>query len=127
MLQLMCEGCSYTYPPLSIVRYSFKQLSELQQCRVKQIAQSVNTAAQDSNPGSRSRESEALPLSHCALQSKLYTNIRSNYFWRHLLYRICFLPPIDMLKRLPNVAVISKYNFIRVLIHQRSLAYIFMH
>ena len=48
MLQLMREGCSYTYPPLSIVRYSFKQLS------------------QDSNPGSRSRESEALPLSHCA-------------------------------------------------------------
>ena len=34
MLQLMREGCSYTYPPLSIVRYSFKQLSELEQCRV---------------------------------------------------------------------------------------------
>ena len=30
MLQLMCEGCSYTYPPLSIVRYSFMQLSELE-------------------------------------------------------------------------------------------------
>ena len=28
MLQLMREGCSYTYPPLSIVRYSFIQLSE---------------------------------------------------------------------------------------------------
>ena len=26
-----------------------------------------NTAAHDSNPGSRGRESEALPLSHCAL------------------------------------------------------------
>ena len=33
MLQLMHEGCSYTYPPLSIVRYSFIQLSELEQCR----------------------------------------------------------------------------------------------
>ena len=27
MLQLMCEGCSYTYLPLSIARYSFIQLS----------------------------------------------------------------------------------------------------
>ena len=67
MVQLMREGCSYTYPPLSIVRYSFIQLSELEQCRVKNLAEGFNTAAQDSNPGSRSRESEALPLSHCAL------------------------------------------------------------
>ena len=29
------------------------------------LAQGFNTAAQDSNPGSHSRESEALPLSHC--------------------------------------------------------------
>ena len=35
MLQLMREGCSYTYPPLSIVRYSFIQLTALVQCRVK--------------------------------------------------------------------------------------------
>ena len=61
-LQLMREGCSYTYPPLSIVRYSFIQLSELEQCRVKKICQGFNTAAQDSNPGSCSQESEALPL-----------------------------------------------------------------
>ena len=37
MLQLMCEGCSYTYPPLHIVRYSFIQLGELEQCRVKNL------------------------------------------------------------------------------------------
>ena len=48
-------------------RYSFKQLSEMEQCRVKKLTHSFNTAAQDSNPGSRSREPEALPLSHCAL------------------------------------------------------------
>ena len=66
MLQLMHEGYSYIYPPLSIARYSFIQMSELEQCRVKKIAQGFNTATQDSNPGSRSRESEALPLSHCA-------------------------------------------------------------
>ena len=34
---------------------------------MKTLAQGFNTAAQDSNPGSRSRESEALPLSNCAL------------------------------------------------------------
>ena len=67
MLQLMREGCSYTYPPLSIVSYSFIQRSELEQCRVKKLAQGFNSAAQDSNPGSYSRESEALLLSHCAL------------------------------------------------------------
>ena len=75
-LHLMREGCSYTYPPLSIVRYSFIQLSELEQCRVKKLAQGFNTAAQDSNPGSLSRESEALPLSHCALHyAYMNTNI----------------------------------------------------
>ena len=67
MLQLMREGWLYTYAPLSIARYSFIQLSELEQCKEKKLAQDLNTAAQDSNPGSRSRESEALPLSHCTL------------------------------------------------------------
>ena len=64
MLQLLREGCSYTYPPL---RYSFIQLSEL--------AQGFNTATQDSNPGSRSRESEALLLSHCALLISTYSAV----------------------------------------------------
>ena len=36
---------------LFIARYSFIQLSELEQCRVKNLAQGFNTAAQDSNPG----------------------------------------------------------------------------
>ena len=35
---------------------------------MKKLAQGFNTAAQDLNPGCRSRESETLPLSHCALQ-----------------------------------------------------------
>ena len=67
MPQLICEGCLYTYPPLSIARYSFIQLSELEQCRVKKLAQSFNTAARDSNPGPLSGESKALPLNHWAL------------------------------------------------------------
>ena len=45
MLQLMREGCSYTYPPLSTARYSFIQLSELEQCRVKKLAQGFNAVA----------------------------------------------------------------------------------
>ena len=61
MLQLMREGCSYTYPPLSIARYSFIQLSDLEQCRVTKLAQGVNTAIHDSNLGSLSRELKALP------------------------------------------------------------------
>ena len=35
---------------------------------MKILAQGFSTTAQDSNPGSRNRESKALPLSHCALQ-----------------------------------------------------------
>ena len=66
-LQLMREGCSYTYPSLSIARYSFIQLSELEQCTLNKLAQGFNTAVQDLNPGSRSRESEAPLLTHCAL------------------------------------------------------------
>ena len=63
MLQLIREGCSYTYPPLSIARYSLMELSELKQCTVK------NVVHQKSNLGSLSRESEALPVSHCALHT----------------------------------------------------------
>ena len=40
---------------------SYAPVSELEQCRVKKLAQ-----GQDSNSGSRSRVSEALPLSLCA-------------------------------------------------------------
>ena len=36
---------------------------------MKKLAQGFNTAAQDSNPGSLSRESGGLPLSHCALRN----------------------------------------------------------
>ena len=46
---------------------------ELEQCRVKKLAQGFNTAANDANPGTLSRESEVLPLSHCAL------NVNTNY------------------------------------------------
>ena len=94
MLQIMREGCSYTYPPLSIARYSFIQLSELEQCRVKKLAQGFNTAAQDSNPGSRSRVSEALPLNHGALRTlctsflslKLYFTVAVRSQMRQLIH-----------------------------------------
>ena len=36
-LQLIRDGCSYTYPPLSIASYSIIQPSELEQCRVKNL------------------------------------------------------------------------------------------
>ena len=90
MLQLKREGCSYTYPPLSIVNYSFIQLSELEQCRVKKLAQGFNTLAQDSNPGSRKQESKALPLSHCALLNTcvLYYIISTMNALNMMLYKM---------------------------------------
>ena len=48
--QLLWEASSHMLQLMSIARYSFIQLSELEQCRVKKLAQSFNTAAQDSNP-----------------------------------------------------------------------------
>ena len=62
----MHEGCLYKYPPLSIARYSFIQLSELEQYRVKKLAKGFNNAAQDLNQGSLNGESKAVPLRHCA-------------------------------------------------------------
>ena len=84
MLQLMGEDCSFTYPPLSIARYSFLQLSELKQRRCETFAQGFNTAAHDSNQGTLNREFEALPLSHCVLQYRptkktVATNPRSSF------------------------------------------------
>ena len=72
MLQLMCEGCLYNYLPLSIVRYSFIQLNELEQYKVNELAHSFKRE-QDSNPGPVSLEFEALPVSHCTLHI-LYTH-----------------------------------------------------
>ena len=53
---------------------------------MKKLAQRFNTAAQDSNRGSLSRESEALPLSHCALHNldnldNLSTVDQSSFPW----------------------------------------------
>ena len=64
----VCRTPQCIYPLLSIVRFSLIQLSELEQCRVKKLAQGFNTAAQDLNPGPLSRESEALPL-NCSLKT----------------------------------------------------------
>ena len=66
LLQLMRERWSYTYQPLSIARFSFTQLSELEHCRVKQLPRGFITTAQDSKPVHLSRETVALQLSHCA-------------------------------------------------------------
>ena len=83
MLQLMRDGCSYTYLPLSIARYSFIQLSELELCRVNKLTQGFNIVAHDSNPGPVSQVSEALPMSHCALQSS--SLFHSNFMWWSLV------------------------------------------
>ena len=66
MLQLMREGCSYTYPPLSTARYSFIQLSELEQGRVKKTAQGFTRQHRTRNSGPLCRDSDVLPRSHSA-------------------------------------------------------------
>ena len=53
--------------------------AELEQCRVTKLAQSFNTVAPDSNPGPFSRQSEALPLSHCAATSTSIVFVTSPY------------------------------------------------
>ena len=40
----------YKHSPMSIVRYSVIQLSELEQCRMKKPCPMITTVAQDSNP-----------------------------------------------------------------------------
>ena len=87
----MHEGCFYKYPPLPIARYSFIQLIELEQCR-ETTCPRFDTVAQDSNPGSRSRESEALatgPLRFKITSYSLYpytSFVEENDFSKHNLY-----------------------------------------
>ena len=44
MLHLIRESCSYTYPPRSIAKYLFIQLSELEHCRVKKNLREILTS-----------------------------------------------------------------------------------
>ena len=53
------------YISTTVYSQALVQLSELEQCRVKKLAQGkIYTAARDSNLGPLSRKSEALPLSN---------------------------------------------------------------
>ena len=64
MLQLLYRLFVHKYLPLSIAKYSFIQLSELEQRQVKKRAHSFNTAAQDSNLSSLSW---VWSSSHCTI------------------------------------------------------------
>ena len=67
MQQLRTTTKSLTFPPLSIARYSFIQLSQLgRQWRDRKCAIFENVAKGDSNPGSLDCESGILPLSYHA-------------------------------------------------------------
>ncbi len=62
--QLRATTKSPTFPPLSIARYSFLQLSQLgDQCRERTCPFFETVAKGDSNPGSLDCESGILPLS----------------------------------------------------------------
>ena len=66
------EDYSLTFPPPSISRYSFIQLSELGRRRENENAQTSKRSQIDSNPDSIDCESGILSLSHRAPQ--MYTN-----------------------------------------------------
>ena len=67
--QLRAKTKSLTFPPLSIARYSFIQLSRQgRQWRERKMPNLRNGSKGDSNPGSLDCESGILPLSYCAPQ-----------------------------------------------------------
>ena len=68
MLQVMREGCVYTYPvQCTVYNQVVIHIAEWTGAtQSKKLAQGFNTAAQDSNLGPLNQESEALPLSHCS-------------------------------------------------------------
>ena len=47
-----CAKTSFRYPPLSVARYSFIQLSELWPCGMNEIAKASKWQQEDSNQGS---------------------------------------------------------------------------
>ena len=59
MLQLLREDCSFRYPPLSVARYSFIQLSELWQCGMNDIAKGKASKRQENNLNPSSLELRA--------------------------------------------------------------------
>ena len=65
--QLRAKTKSLTFPPLSVARYSFIQLSRQErQRRERKMPNLRNGSKGDSNPGSLDCESGILPLSYCA-------------------------------------------------------------
>ena len=65
--QLRARAKSLTFPPLSIARYSFIQLSQLEcQWRERKFPIFETVTKRDSNPGSLDCESGILPLSYRA-------------------------------------------------------------
>ena len=65
--QLRAKAKSLTFPPLSIARYSFIQLSEQgRRWRERKCPIFETVAKRDSNPGSLDCESDILPLSYRA-------------------------------------------------------------
>ena len=73
MQQLHATTKSLTFPPLSIARYSFIQLSQQErQWRERKCRIFETVAKGDSNPGSLDCESGILPLSYRAPQYNSY-------------------------------------------------------
>ena len=79
--QLRAKAKSLTFPPLSIARYSFIQLSEQgHQWRERKCPIFETVTKRDSNPGSLDCESGILPLSYRAPCLRQRVPIATGYF-----------------------------------------------
>ena len=66
---------------------------------MKKLAQGFSTAARDSNTGSRSRESEALPLSHYVLHVRTFVLVDLVYHalqWLDILLQLLPLVQVGL-------------------------------
>ena len=96
--QLLAKTKSLTFPPLSIARYSFIQLSEQgRQWREQKCPIFETVAKGDLNPGSLDCKSGILPLSYCAQQKIVcFIYFRNEIIISHTLHqynRVYLIPP----------------------------------
>ena len=98
MQQLCANTKALTFPPLSIARYSFIQLSQLgRQWRERKCPTFETVTKGDSNPGSLDCESGILPLSYRAPQVAFFVFFSpQNLMWIAANPRSCCCVYMDM-------------------------------
>ena len=103
--QLSAKTKSLIFPPLSIARYSFKQLSQLgRQWRERKCPIFETVAKGDSNPGSLDCESGVLALSYRAPQSYILL-VRLTVNHSYVCVNCCFVEKSRLCINCENVHI----------------------